>query len=111
MTNEKLNNILSVIAEKSKKIFGEKLDSIILYGSYARGDYDEQSDVDIMIIADVFRQDINKYFENLLDLSSDLGLENDVVISICIRDLQTFNKFYSVLPFYQTVLKEGVKVA
>ena len=40
-----LNNILNCVAENSRTIFGDKLHSVILFGSYARGDFDEESDI------------------------------------------------------------------
>ena len=33
-----------------RSLFGEKLKSVIVYGSYARGDYNEHSDIDVMIL-------------------------------------------------------------
>ena len=49
-SQSKLNSILSKIAEVAKNTFGNTLQAVILYGSYARGDYDDASDIDIMII-------------------------------------------------------------
>ena len=43
-----LQALLNETTAGLREIFGEKLDSVILYGSYARGDYDEESDVDVM---------------------------------------------------------------
>ena len=46
-------NIPDIILEFSaelRKILGENLPKIILYGSYARGDYHKSSDVDVMIL-------------------------------------------------------------
>lgn len=37
-------------ARQVKEILGENLVQVILYGSYARGDYQENSDIDIMIL-------------------------------------------------------------
>ena len=36
-----------------QKIYGNHLKTVILYGSYARGDYTEESDIDIMILLDI----------------------------------------------------------
>ena len=46
-TQMQLNSLLSEFLKSSKELFGEKLKDIILFGSYARGDYDDESDVDI----------------------------------------------------------------
>ena len=39
--------ILQEFAKNLKKLLGNSLDSVIIYGSYARGDYSELSDIDI----------------------------------------------------------------
>ena len=57
-SQSKLNQILNEVAAAAKDTFGDDLQSVILYGSYARGDYDDASDIDIMIIADVNREDL-----------------------------------------------------
>ena len=44
-----LNEILKKYVEDVHKIYGEKLRTVILYGSYARGDFRTDSDIDIMI--------------------------------------------------------------
>lgn len=45
-----LNIILSELAAAYKEVYGADVVQILLYGSYARGDYDENSDVDIAAI-------------------------------------------------------------
>ena len=42
--------ILTEVLERSRTIFGSSLVNGYLYGSYARGDYDDESDVDIAVI-------------------------------------------------------------
>ena len=39
--------------DEIKKIYGNHLKAVILYGSYARGDFRADSDVDIMILVDL----------------------------------------------------------
>ena len=46
---EKIKNITSEVYEELIKLFGAKIERIILYGSYARGDFNLESDVDIMV--------------------------------------------------------------
>ena len=111
-SKNELQIILSEIAAAAKKTFGEKLDSVILYGSYARGDYTPESDVDIMILVrGIAPEELWKYKDPIIRKESELGLEYDLLISATIKDVETFNKYLDVLPFYQNVLREGIKVA
>ena len=48
-----MQNLIEQYVEAVKKIYGSHVRQIILYGSYARGDYREDSDVDIMILVDM----------------------------------------------------------
>ena len=110
-SQSKLNQILSAVAAAAKDTFGDDLQSVILYGSYARGDYDDSSDIDIMIIADVNREDLFRYKRPIIRVTSEFGLENDIVITATLKDKKTFEQYKNVLPFYQSVLKEGVRIA
>ncbi|MCM1201703.1 MAG: nucleotidyltransferase domain-containing protein [Bacteroides fragilis] len=41
----KINDLLNQYVNKIKDIYGQHLKAVILYGSYARGDYREDSDI------------------------------------------------------------------
>ena len=53
MTEEKIREVVSKFAEEAKYIYGSKLRSMILYGSCARGDFEKDSDIDILVLLDV----------------------------------------------------------
>jgi predicted nucleotidyltransferase len=104
-----LDEITQRIVRQAKDSLGGKLDKVILYGSYARGDYDAESDIDIMILADIPLEKRHEvYKEYFLRLSSDLDLEHNVLTSVNVTDTTTFYKFLRVEPFYQSVMKDGV---
>ena len=46
---ENIRNIIYRFSQELRRILGDKLTKIIVYGSYARGDFRENSDIDIMI--------------------------------------------------------------
>jgi hypothetical protein len=56
--------------------------------------------------ADIPAEDANRL--DMTRFTSRLGLEHDVVISLFIKDCETFNRFLPIMPFYQNVLKDGV---
>ena len=50
---ETVQGLIEQYVSEIKKIYGTHLRQIILYGSYARGDYGPDSDIDIMILLDI----------------------------------------------------------
>lgn len=57
---EKIKNIMSEVYEELIKLFGKKIERITLYGSYARGDFNLESDVDIMILLNCDQKEITQ---------------------------------------------------
>lgn len=107
MKHPKLELILNKIKQYFCSIYQEQLEAIILYGSQARADAKEDSDIDILVVV---KSAINPYQE--IDKSSDfitkLCLQYDVVIS---RHFVSLAKFKANnTPFLYNVRKEGIKL-
>ena len=47
-----MQGLMQQYVSNVRAIYGSHLRQIILYGSYARGDYNSDSDVDVMILLD-----------------------------------------------------------
>ena len=107
LQKEQLEHILSTVTEHAKAVLGSKLHSVILYGSYARGDYNEHSDVDIMIIADIDPKEQHKLRSELYSPIDDLDIEYETITSIHLQSKEIFDEWVGVLPFYQNVINEG----
>ena len=101
-------NILIDFSEEVKKILGKSLRKIILYGSYARGDYTENSDIDLMILTTLTDNEIEKIESNIYDLAFDFLMDYGVDISVVIKNEEQFNYWLGALPFYNNVQREGV---
>lgn len=52
-----VNNSVYQFLKQIKKLFGLYLSKVIVYGSYARGNYQDNSDVDIMILINLPERD------------------------------------------------------
>lgn len=110
-TKNQLSELLQTVAEKSKEIFGDDLHSVILYGSYARGHYDDESDIDIMILADVSDSELRSFRSQIDSLCGTLLYDYGVVVSITERDTETYYRYADILPFYRNIQQEGVRIA
>jgi len=90
-----------------KSLFGERLRRVILFGSRARGDFNEESDVDIMVLADIEREKITEYRPQVVRISSDIGLDNNIYVSIMLDSADFFFTKQDVSDFYRNINKEG----
>ena len=54
-----ISDVMQEFAKSVRKILGNSLDSVIVYGSYARGDYSEFSDIDVIHHVSLGAQSIN----------------------------------------------------
>lgn len=107
------NNIKIIINEfitEVNKILGQRVKKIILYGSYARGDFNKSSDIDIMILTDLSDEEIIEYRTKIWDYAYDIEFDNnfDITLSPLVKNIDKFNYWLEALPFYMNVQKEGV---
>ncbi len=106
-----ISNILQIFAKEIRNLFQNALDSVIVYGSYARGDYNELSDVDVMILVDLPDTEIKKRFDEVSDLAFSFLMKYGVDISPTVKNVEHFNYWVDNLPYYRNVRDEGVKLS
>ncbi len=95
----------------AKACFGENLTKVILYGSYARGDYNDQSDIDVMVLVSLPNSEIKQLENRIYDGAFDLELKYGKMLSPLIRNQDMFEYWSDTLPFYQNIRTEGVEIA
>lgn len=107
---ENINKIICEFITGVNDILGDRVKKIILYGSYARGDFNRSSDIDIMILTDLTDDEISEYRDKILDYVYDIEWNNnfDIDLSPIIKNIDKFNYWLEALPFYMNIQKEGV---
>lgn len=105
-----ISNIIDQFVKGVNEILGNRVKKIILYGSYARGDFNKDSDIDIMILTDLTDDEIAQYRKEIACFVYDLEAENDfdVTLSPLLKNIEKFNDWLGAMPFYMNVQKEGV---
>lgn len=101
-------NLIRQYIEEIKKIYGSHVRQIILYGSYARGDFRPDSDIDIMILVDMSDIELKSYGEKLSYMTYDFNLDHDIDIKPIAKSEEIFNKWVVNYPFYSNIHKEGL---
>jgi predicted nucleotidyltransferase len=108
ISDPRISEISEKVLQAAKDTLGDKLDKVILYGSYARGDYDHESDIDFFILADVSQEEAGRWRSDIRDKVPYIDLEYDILVSLKVTGTSTFNNYIDALPFYMNVIKDGV---
>lgn len=108
-----VQDVTAIVSELSRRIaplFPQDKIETILFGSYARGDADPESDIDVLFLVDASRQDISDQNWQVGNLAAELLLEHGIVVSPLVENREYFNRNLHVFPFYRSVAHEGVRV-
>ena len=104
----KITNVLIKYEELLKKELGDDLDSLYLFGSVARGDYTEDSDIDVGVIVEYQPFTELNDFRRVTDISSDISLE----FGVHLNDFQVSKEMFEMKPFnrqlYLDIKEEGI---
>lgn len=110
LTNQEVKKIVEELCGSVASLFPKNKIEAILFGSYARGDAEPGSDIDVLILVDASRQDISARNWQVGDLAAELLLDYGIVVSPIVENRDYFNKNIDVLPFYRNVEREGVRL-
>lgn len=84
-------------------IYGSVIEKIILYGSYARGDFNYSSDVDILVLVNMDDDEIRNKKTELANFTFDVEMECGVVFSPVVANVKMYYRCIDILPFYRNI--------
>ncbi len=105
--NMDVTTIINQFKTGAKTLYGERLKSIILYGSWARGEATSESDIDLLV---VLQGEITpgREIDRMLDLITDLNLEHTVLLSVLPMSESEYIGVNS--PLLLNIRQEGVAI-
>ncbi|MBQ6005055.1 MAG: nucleotidyltransferase domain-containing protein [Selenomonadaceae bacterium] len=106
-----MDEICRRVVAAYRKAYGSDIEAIYLYGSYARGDFDEDSDIDFAAIVKGERLDVQKKRWAVRSDINRMDLELDIITSAAAIPAGEFDKYKYELPYYRNILKEGIRLA
>lgn len=110
-TQNELKTLLENLVRIYRSVYGSSLDKVILYGSYARGDFTAESDVDVVAIVHGNRLELQNQLKRVWDQADDLSLEYELVLSPTVIPYEEFRAYQEDLPYYRNIAKEGVVIS
>ena len=108
--SDTLRLIMRDVYTKMRDLYGDDLEKVILYGSYARGDYDEESDIDVMVLVRCGDKKIRELHDDFISCMSDLCLEHEIMIAILVKSIDYFDEWKDYMPLFRNIVKDGIEI-
>lgn len=93
---------------EAKRLYGSSLKAMVLYGSCAREDYDNESDIDLLVLLDLTPNKVSEARSKMRLMADNLDLQYDVVVSAVFQSYDIYNKYNEVSGCYKNVDKDGL---
>ena len=107
LNDEIIRSVKDDVVYKVRNLMKDDLVEIILYGSCARGDYTDDSDIDIALITKCDRLEVKKYSSELAGIATELAMKYFAVVNfVCLPfgEYVTKNKWYD---YFRNIREEG----
>jgi len=104
---EKYRKAVNEFVKKALDKYSDRIESIILFGSVARGGAGEESDIDILVVT---RKEDFRLRRMLIEIAFDILLDTGENISVKALSKDEFER-HKNFSFLKSVISEGIKIA
>lgn len=107
MNDTLIANVTREACAKACEVLGTELKECRLYGSCARGDYNDDSDIDIALIVKCDRLSAKQYNAKLADIATELAMKYFAVVNfVCLPHLE-YEEKKTWYPYFMNIENEG----
>jgi predicted nucleotidyltransferase len=100
----------AILEEIKRRVHLNEPDTkVILYGSYAKGDANEESDIDLLILVDKNQMNYEDKIR-ITDPLYNLEVETGQIISPLVKTKSEWAEKYYYTPLYYNIQKEGLEI-
>ena len=106
--DQHLANVVARFASVVRERFGDSVVDIRLFGSHARANAHEDSDVDVTVVLEAAGWEVRR---DVIDLAADVGLEHDLMLSPTVFDRETCERWRAQdRPLVRDIETQGIRV-
>jgi uncharacterized protein len=103
--NSAIKTIILEFKTELQALYGSRLSDVILYGSYARGDFDSESDVDLMVVLADEQVDTYREIRRMSELEAHFLIKYGIAFSLLPTSKTRLTT--SAMPIYDEIRSEG----
>ena len=103
-----LDTVKKIIVRDIPKALKDDCCEIIMYGSCARGDFTNESDVDIAILTCSDREEVKKYDSIIDDIATSIGIDTLAIVNFVCIPKKEFEEKKDWYPYFANINKEGI---
>lgn len=102
-----IDSVKKEVVNEVRKEMKMDLKKIVLYGSCARGDFTEDSDIDIALLTECDRAEVKKYADTLAKIATDFAMKYFVIVNFVCLPIQEFDEKKNWYPYFHNIMTEG----
>ncbi|HPJ34778.1 MAG TPA: nucleotidyltransferase domain-containing protein [Spirochaetota bacterium] len=105
-----INEVAVEVEKRVRNIFLKEPVKVMIYGSYATGTFDDESDLDIIVLVSESDEKIEKKRDLISEVIAEISFEYNIFVSVIVKNDKLFYERAGYVPFYMNVARTGVEV-
>lgn len=107
LAQETIDNVKKDLVPMVCNALENDLIRVVLYGSCARGDFSEDSDIDIALLTKCDRMEAKKYLDVLAEIATELAKKYLAIVNFVCLPKKEFDEKKSWYPYFKNIEREG----